>query len=63
MKRKQNVKWRKNPCKNLMFMITVTKHHLKSIHEYFPDDKFLDVIKILEELEKDGKDDDNNSGQ
>lgn len=46
-----------------MFMITVTKDNLKSIHEYFPDDKFLDAIKILEELEKDGKDDDNNSGQ
>ena len=44
-----------------MFMITVTKHHLKSIQEYFPNDKFLDVIKILEELEKDGKGDDNDS--
>ena len=46
-----------------MFMITVTKHNLISIHEYFPNDKFLDVIKILEELEKDGKGDDNDSGQ
>lgn len=44
-----------------MFMITVTKHNLKSIHEYFPNDKFLDVIKILEELEKDGKGYDNDS--
>ena len=42
-------------------MINVTKHHLKSIHEYFPSDKFLDAIKILEELEKDGKGDDNDS--
>jgi len=46
-----------------MFMITVTKHNLKSIYEYFPNDKFLDVIKILEELEKDGKGDDNDSRQ
>ena len=42
-----------------MFMITVTKHNLKSIYEYFPNDKFLDVIKILEELEKGSNKDDN----
>lgn len=42
-------------------MITATKHNLKTIYEYFPNDKFLDVIKILEELEKDGKDNDNNT--
>ena len=40
-------------------MITASKHNLKSIHDYFPDDKFLDVIRTLEELEKDGKKDDN----
>jgi len=42
-----------------MFMITITKHNLKSIYEHFPNDKFLDVIKILEELEKEGEEDDN----
>ena len=42
-------------------MISVTKYNLKTIYEYFPNDKFLDVIKILEELEKDGKDNDNNT--
>ena len=40
-------------------MITVTKHNLKLIYDYSPNDKFLDVIEILEELEKDGKVDDN----
>ena len=44
-----------------MFMISVTKYNLKTIYEYLPNDKFLDVIKILEELEKDGKDNDNNT--
>ena len=59
MKKKRIVKWRQKPCKNLMFMITSSKHNLKSIYDYFPDDKFLDVIRTLEELEKDGKNDDN----
>ena len=40
-------------------MITMTRYNLKYIYEYFPNDKFLDVIKILEELEKEGEEDDN----
>lgn len=41
-------------------MICSTKHNLKTIHEYFPEDEFIDVIKTLENLEKKGVDDDNN---
>jgi len=40
-------------------MITITKQNLKLIHEHFPNDKFLDVMKILEELEREGEKDDN----
>ena len=45
--------------KNLMFMVGITIFNLKTIHEYFPDDKLLDAIEVLEQIKKDSEDDNN----
>ena len=42
-----------------MFMVGITIFNLKTIHEYFPDDKLLDAIEVLEQIKKDSEDDNN----
>ena len=45
--------------KNIMFMVGITIVNLRTIHEYFPNDKLLDAIGVLEQIKKDSEDDNN----
>ena len=45
--------------KNIMFMVGITIVNLRTIHEYFPNDKLLDAIEVLEQIKKDSEDDNN----
>ena len=45
--------------KNLMFVVDLTIFNLRTIVEHFPNDKLLDAIEVLEQIKKDGEDDNN----